>query len=280
MMSRYLDDFFRRFGKLTQPSAERFQQGMAYTILGKTNLRVSVMGLGCGGVSRLGQKTGKSERESIHLVHQALDHGINFFDTAESYNTEEVLGKALKGVRRENIVLSTKASIYRDNKLITPRGIVQAVETSLRKLSTDYLDIYHFHSVEDKEYQYVADELVATQIQLRDEGKIRFLGITERFSVDPSHKMMTRAVKDDCWDVIGIGFSLLNQTARTTVLSMAIQKNIGVLGMFAVRRALSSHQNLKTALSTLANMGVIEGSMNEDANPFGFLFHEKGARGV
>jgi aryl-alcohol dehydrogenase-like predicted oxidoreductase len=65
--------------------------------LGRTNLRLSVAGLGCGGNSRLGLGTGKSEREAVALVRAALDLGINFFDTAEAYETEAVLGKALTG---------------------------------------------------------------------------------------------------------------------------------------------------------------------------------------
>ena len=107
---------------------------MEYTILGRTGLRVSVMGLGCGGVSRLGQKTGKSETDSIALVHHALDQGINFIDTAEAYHTEEIVGKALSGFRRKSVVLSTKASMFRNNALITPRDLVEAVESSLRNL--------------------------------------------------------------------------------------------------------------------------------------------------
>ena len=69
---------------------------MEYTTLGKTGLKVSVAGLGCGGFSRLGLKAGKSEDEAARLIHQAVDLGINFIDTAPSYGTEGVVGKALK----------------------------------------------------------------------------------------------------------------------------------------------------------------------------------------
>jgi len=277
MFLRYFNHLFTRQLNTSQPALQNIQQGMEFTTLGRTGLRVSVMGLGCGGVSRLGQTMGKSESDSVDLVRQALALGINFFDTAEAYNTEEIVGKALKGVRRGDVVLSTKALMYRDDQLITATDLIQAVNHSLQKLNTDYLDIYHFHGVQEKDYPYVVEELVPAQLRLRWEGKIRFLGITERFIEDPSHRMLTRAIQDDYWDVVGVGFNLLNQTARNKILTSAIQKNIGVLGMFAVRRALSSHQNLKTALSTLANTGVIERSMTEDANPLGFLFHERGA---
>ena len=68
---------------------------MEYVTLGRTGLRVSVAGLGCGGFSRLGLGRGKSEAEAVALIHRALDLGVNLFDTAAAYGTEAVLGKAL-----------------------------------------------------------------------------------------------------------------------------------------------------------------------------------------
>ena len=78
---------------------------MEFTTLGRTGLRVSVAGLGCGGFSRLGLGRGKSATEAMALVRAALDHGVNLIDTAAAYGTEEVLGRALKG-RREGVVLA------------------------------------------------------------------------------------------------------------------------------------------------------------------------------
>ncbi len=87
---------------------------MEYTTLGRTGLKVSVAGLGCGGFSRLGLGTGKSEAEAVGLVHEAFSLGVNLFDTAAVYGTEAVLGKALKGLPRDQVVITTKAW--------TPRG--------------------------------------------------------------------------------------------------------------------------------------------------------------
>ncbi len=81
---------------------------MEYTTLGRTGLRVSMAGLGCGGPSRLGRRDNKSDEECIALVRQALDLGVNFVDTAESYGTEEIVGKAIAAVPREKIIVSTK----------------------------------------------------------------------------------------------------------------------------------------------------------------------------
>ncbi|HMF49825.1 MAG TPA: aldo/keto reductase, partial [Candidatus Saccharimonadales bacterium] len=82
---------------------------MEYTTLGRTGLRVSVVGLGCGGPSRLGMRNdAQSADNAVALVKQALDLGVNFLDTAQTYGTEPILGKAIAGVPRDRLVISTK----------------------------------------------------------------------------------------------------------------------------------------------------------------------------
>ena len=87
---------------------------MEYTTLGKTGLKVSIAGLGTGGFSRLGQKAGKSEDESARLIHEAVGLGINFIDTADSYGTEGVVGKSLKSLPRESVVVATFGAAVTD----------------------------------------------------------------------------------------------------------------------------------------------------------------------
>src|ERR1700761_7528348 len=89
---------------------------MDYTTLGKTGLRVSVAGLGTGGFSRMGLKSGLNEDQSARLVRDAIDLGVNFIDTAPPYGTEGVVGKALKHVARDQVVVATKAFIHRNNE--------------------------------------------------------------------------------------------------------------------------------------------------------------------
>src|SRR5207302_258020 len=84
---------------------------MEYTTLGRTGLKVSVAGLGCGGFSRLGLGTGKSEADAIAIIREALELGVNLFDTAAAYGTEPVLGKALARVTRDQVVICTKAPV-------------------------------------------------------------------------------------------------------------------------------------------------------------------------
>src|SRR5215472_16588751 len=84
---------------------------MDYVTLGRTGLKVSVAGLGCGGFSRLGLGTGKTAAEAVALIRQALDMGVNLLDTAAAYGTEAVVGEAIKGVPRDNVVVAIKAWI-------------------------------------------------------------------------------------------------------------------------------------------------------------------------
>ncbi len=149
---------------------------MEYAVLGRTGLGVSVMGVGCGGPSRIGQKYGKSEHESVPVIRQALDSGVNFIDTAEAYKTEGIVGKAIKGLSRDQIVLSTKK---RTRGPLSERDIFESLEDSLKLLGTDYIDIYHLHGVEPGKYEEIRDRHVPVMQKLRDQGKIRFIGIAE-----------------------------------------------------------------------------------------------------
>ena len=97
---------------------------MEYTTLGRTGLRTGVAGLGCGGFSRLGQAHGKSKAESVALVRMALDMGVNLLDTAEAYGTEGIVGEAIRGLDRDQVVLSTKTQINRGPDLKSPDEIV------------------------------------------------------------------------------------------------------------------------------------------------------------
>ena len=152
---------------------------MDYTILGRTGLKVSVMGVGGGGPSRLGRsyrKTTeesvamKTKEESVAIIRQALDSGINFIDTAEKYGTEEIVGNVIKGIDRSSLVLSTKKAVFEG---ITPEEVQKGLEESLKRLGTDYVDIYHLHGVVLKDYDYLVSEIVPAFLKMREQGKIR-----------------------------------------------------------------------------------------------------------
>ncbi|MBE7382474.1 MAG: aldo/keto reductase [Leptolyngbya sp. SIO1E4] len=260
-------------GGLIQPEDVTMQ----YTTLGRTGLQVSAMALGSGGSSQLGRKTGKSSKQSRALVRRAYELGVNFFDSAHDYKNEAIIGAALKGIPRETFVLSSKCRSHQNTIPVDPATVRARLEQSLRDLKTDYIDIYHLASVQIGDYQYVVNELVPVLLQLREEGKIRFLGITEKFDTDTQHRMLSRALQDNVWDVVMVGFNFLNQTARHVVLPAAQQKRVGVMNMFAVRRSLSSLQRLQEALNQLAQQGVIDTGYLEKNNPLDFLISPVGA---
>ena len=235
---------------------------MNYKALGRTGLEVSRMGLGCGGHSRLGLAVGKDENNAISVVRKALELGVNFIDTAEGYGTETAVGKALVGVPRESVVLSTKISPRTDDRFTTPAELKARAEGCLTRLQTDYLDVLHLHGVRLDQYGHCREALVPALLELRAEGKVRFLGITEAFAPDPQHAMLGPAVtEDDCWDVVMVGFNVLNQSARERVLKATQAKNIGTLCMFAVRRVLSQRDALDALLGEL----VAEGKLPAEA---------------
>jgi L-galactose dehydrogenase len=243
---------------------------MDTVVLGRTGLEVSVAGLGCGGHSRLGQATGATEEESVRLVHRALELGVTYFDTARAYGTEEIVGRALAG-QRDQVVVSTKSHPQDGGGPLTARALRESVQLSLRRLRTDRIDVFHLHGVDVGLYEHCVGELVPELQRLRAEGALRFLAISERFGTDPGHIMLQRALLDNCWDVVMVGFNLLNPSARDRVFPLTQEKNIGVEVMFAVRRALSQTDELRRVARQLVEEGHIpEGAIDLD-DPLGFL---------
>jgi L-galactose dehydrogenase len=253
-----------------------FIEVMEYTILGRTGLKVSVAGLGCGGPSRLGLRDNvAAEAGAVSLVRQAIDLGINFLDTAQSYGTEPVVGKAIAGLPRDQLIISTKKTLPPADHSNPAEDIISGLEQSLRLIGTDYIDIYHLHGVEPKDYVFAKENLMPAMRRLRDQGKIRFIGVTEGFATDTSHQMLQQSLREDIWDVAMVGFNLLNPSARRAVFPLAAAKNVGVLDMFAVRRALSQPERLRSLFGELIQKRVISASAVDADDPLGFLL-EKG----
>ena len=249
---------------------------MDYVRFGRTELNVSVMGLGCGGPSRVGLNADKSEAESINIIRGAIDAGVNFIDTAEAYRTEGLVGEALQQVGRDKIVVSSKKS-YR--KEISPALLRKGLEGSLKRLKTDYIDIYNLHGVSLNDYKQLRDEILPTFEALRQEGKIRFVGVSEMFDEDKTHEMLRQSLLDDAWDVVMVGFNILNQTARDT-LQLTQERDVAVQVMYAVRRALIQPKRLIEAMQTLVDAGELNSADIDLANPLGFVLEESDASNV
>ena len=243
---------------------------MEYSTLGRSGIKVSVAGLGCGGPSRLGQGTNKSEKKSIALVRQALDMGINVLDTAAVYDTESIVGSAIREIPRDRVVISTKKHPSSPHGTDSAEQLRKGLEQSLRRLRTEYVDIYHLHGIAPEQYPFSLNTLAPVLLKMREEGKIRCLGITEAFVPDSGHQMVQQAVEDGCWDVVMVGFNMLNQTARNLVFPKTLEKGIGVLVMFALRKALSRPSRLKQVVTELKQKGLVPGSCNSES-PLEFL---------
>jgi aryl-alcohol dehydrogenase-like predicted oxidoreductase len=215
-----------------------------------------------------------SENESVNIIRQALDAGVNFVDTAEAYGTENIVGKAIESWDRSALVISTKKST---GNRITPQDLVKSLDRSLGKMGTDYVDIYHLHGVKLEAYEYLTSEIVPVMIKMREQGKIRFIALSELFGPDPQHVMLQRVLQDNVWDVMMVGFNILNQSARERVFKKTIANNIGVLNMFAVRRALSRQERLRQVLDALIDNEQLDPQDIDQTNPLGFLIREGGA---
>jgi aryl-alcohol dehydrogenase-like predicted oxidoreductase len=253
---------------------------MDYTTLGRTGLRVSVAGLGCGGSSKLGKPWGKSEAQSVAIVRHALDLGVNFIDTAAAYDTEDIVGAALKQVPRERVVVATKAQIRQGGASLPAEDTIASLDRSLRTLGTDHIDVFQLHGVPPAAYDQAREHLVPALQREQAKGKFRYLGITETAPNDPMHEMLQRAVRDDCWQVVMLAFHMMNQNARRSVFPLAQQHRVGTLLMFVVRSLFSIPGRLQQTIKELAAEGQVPNWLAEREQPLDFLIHEGGAESV
>jgi aryl-alcohol dehydrogenase-like predicted oxidoreductase len=195
---------------------------MEYRPLGKSGFSVSRIGFGC-------MSLGADPVASKRLLHAAIDKGINFFDTADLYDkgqNEEMLGCALK-TKRKNVLIATKVGNEwkQDGSgwAWNPRKayIVSAIEKSLRRLQTDYIDLYQLHggTIEDD-----IDETIGTFNQLQQQGKIRSYGIS---SIRPN-VIRAYAYRSAACSVM-MQYSLLDRRPEESCLALLHDKQIGVL---------------------------------------------------
>ena len=253
---------------------------MEFTTLGRTGLKVSVAGLGCGGSSRLGLTAGHSEAHCAGIILRAVELGVNLIDTAKVYGTEPVVGAALKSIPRESVVVSTKQKIANGKTLIPADEVVAGLNNSLKTLGTDYVDVFFLHTVLPDAYEHAANAIVPALLREKEKGKFRFLGITEMPPKDARHEMLQSALKDDYWDVLMFAFHMLGQNARQSVFPVTQSRNIGTLIMFAVRSLFSTPGRLQQDIQLLAAAGQLPSWLAEKSQPLDFLLHEGGAPNI
>lgn len=203
---------------------------MHYRKLGKSNVEVSELGFGAWAIG--GDAWGPvDDRNSLAAIERALELGMNFIDTADVYGagrSESLIAQALKG-RRDKIVLSTKGGLMghhrdpnREPVYDTPEKVIEACEASLRRLETDYIDVYFCHLWWDKHEETEAF-LRAFEILKRD-GKIRLAGVsTENFDY------IKHFNRDGGLDAVQLDYSILNRSTETEVLPYLQEHGIGVV---------------------------------------------------
>jgi len=155
---------------------------MRYRRLGQSGLEVSALGLGCMGMSEF--YAGATEEESLATIHRALDLGVNFLDTADIYGpfkNEELVGRAIRD-RRKRVILATKFGNVRgpDGSFVgvngRPEYVRESCDASLKRLGTNYIDLYYQHRVDRT---VPIEETVGAVAELVRAGKVRFIGLSE-----------------------------------------------------------------------------------------------------
>ncbi len=262
--------------------------------------RVSTPALGCGGPSRLGLRTGHDEAHAASLVDLAISLGVSVIDTAESYGTENAVGRAVRDHDRSKLVISTKTSVRRagpfaatarfadddhigrhNARPFVTAGILRTrLEHSLRRLRTDYVDVYFLHALLEGEAEHAIAELVPELDKLRDEGKLRAVGVSEMFAHDTDHRMIRRVLPTGAFDVYMVGFNILNQLAREAIYTPIAERESGggaqgiprTMNMFSVRRALRSPEAAAQYLRTRRNEHALALTRSVDLDdPLGFV---------
>jgi aryl-alcohol dehydrogenase-like predicted oxidoreductase len=206
--------------------------------LGREGPEVSAIGLGCMGMSEF--YAGGSEQESIATIHHALERGVTFLDTADMYGwgkNEELVGRAIAG-KRDQVFLATKFGNVRgpNGEFLGVRGdpdyVRSACEASLRRLKVDVIDLYYQHRVDTK---VPIEDTIGEMARLRQEGKIRFLGLSEA-----APQTIRRANKTARITAVQTELSLWSRDAEAEVLPTVRELGIGYVAYSPLGRGFLS----------------------------------------
>lgn len=218
---------------------------MEYLQLGKSGLQISRIGFGC-------MSLGEDQQQNENILHHAMELGINFFDTADLYQkgwNETSVGKALKAKRKEVIIATKAGNQWRADGSgwdWNPRKeyILSCAEESLKRLQTDYIDLYQLHggTIDDP-----IDETISAFEQLQKQGKIRYYGIS---SIRPN--VIREYVKRSNIVSVMMQYSLLDRRPAETCLTLLHDQQIGVLARGPVAQGLLVNKPAKPYLNYTA----------------------------
>jgi len=225
-------------------------------------MEISVIGYGA---SPLGNVFGETdEAEGILAVHYAIDHGINYFDVAPMYGVtlaETRLGKALRG-RRDKIFLATKCCRYDIDKFdFSTKRVLESIDESLKRLQTDYVDVYQVHDIEFGDKQQVINEAIPAARKVQQSGKARFVGITGlpvRYLRHVAELVRVDTILS--W----AHYDLLEDEMDTVLAPFALEKGIGLINASPLHQRLLTetgppqwHRSPKEVLDVGPNLAAL-----------------------
>jgi methylglyoxal reductase len=223
---------------------------MQYRTLGKTNISASAVALGTWAIGGGPWWGDSDDNQSIKAIQAAIAAGVTMIDTAPAYgwgHSEEVVGKALKG-QRDKVILSTKCGLWwKDDRgtsffemgdkhvkrCLLPATIVEEVEISLRRLDTDYIDLYHTHWQSLEPDKYPIDDAMQCLMKLKEEGKIRAIGAS---NVDFEHIKQYQAA--GILDAIQPRYSMLDREIEKEILPYCLANGISALAYSPLEQGL------------------------------------------
>lgn len=209
-------------GKTDKNNASVSKTNMEYRLLGRTGLKVSAVSFG---VMRLTEPA---------VLYEALDLGINYFDTAHGYqrgNNEKMLGNVLKEYGRKKVFIATKIPPYsRIFGMNKPRTMETKMEESLRRLKTDYVDVLFLHNIKDPNWP-AQDEMLSFCQKMKETGKARFVGISLHTDGKTYVNTVNQALKTDTYDVILASLNYKSSQEEINALKRAHRKNVGIVAM-------------------------------------------------
>jgi aryl-alcohol dehydrogenase-like predicted oxidoreductase len=235
---------------------------MNFRFLGRERLKVSAIGYGCPPFQ--GKLSAADEARAIAVLHRAIGIGVNFIDTADhnNGNNEEILAKALKGKRGE-VVLTTKFGNLRgqpwaDGREVEgkPEYVGWACENSLRRLETDYIDLYYLHRVDPK---VPIEDTVGALARLVEQGKVRHIGLSEAGA-----QTLRRANAVHPVTAVQSEYSLWTRDYEANTIPVARELGIGYVAYYALGRGF-----LSGAFKDFSELG------EKEAKRRGPRFHEK-----
>lgn len=226
--------------RLLASTIKEYNGEIPQRILGKTNEKISIIGMGGWHVGNI-----KEEKTALQMITQAYELGINFFDTAFSYNdgqSEIRYGKALKS-KRNDIFLMSKSTQRKDT------DAEKELEQTLKRLQTDYLDLWQLHSIktkEDVDIIFAPGGAYETAAKAKEQGKIRYIGITGHY--DPYANL--EALKyHKLLDTIQMPINLVDPNYRSFIkiaLPEAVKYNLGIIAM----KTIANGRIVKNEVST------------------------------